>query len=486
MRDNYGCSFFVFRIGCRANFYANDLHTSAAAQVYVTIFILLCIQYSMKMDEIPSRVHFVGCGGVGMSGLAEHLHRLGYVVTGSDRMANDRTEHLRQLGIEVHIGHEAANIGAAGLVVRTSAVSAANVEVAAALRIGVPVVLREELLGAVFDHFDTRIAVCGTHGKTTVTAMLHQALCQAGVDHAAFIGGVYHGDNYFFGEGCVVAEACEFNRSFYNLHPTLCVCLNVEHDHPDCYSDAEDVKRAFSHFLSNVDDLGHVVLPAELKGLFPRRNRVLFDKSYVVSDVRLVQGCPHFNVTLPCGDVLQIELRVPGAHNVHNALAVLAAADVLGLPMDATAAALCEFDGVDRRWTEVNAEGLGKVVLDYAHHPTELSCSVAAAKSMTKGRVLCVFQPHTYSRTKAFWQDFVECFRKADAVAYLPIYSAREKPIGGVNSYLLSQSAVERGINACFLPDFLSAKQWILGNAAPDDIVLILGAGDVNLLVDLL
>ncbi len=421
-----------------------------------------------------------------MSGLAEHLHRSGYVVTGSDRAANDRTAHLRQLGIDVRIGHDAANIGDAELVVRTSAVSTANVEVAQAARSGVPVALREELLGAVFDDFDARIAVCGTHGKTTVTAMLHQVLRQAGLDHAAFIGGVYRGNNYFYGKGCVVAEACEFNRSFYNLHPTLCVCLNAEHDHPDCYRDVEDVRRAFACFLSNVSETGCVVLPAQLKGLFPHRNRVLFDKSYAVSDLRFANGRPIFDVATPSGKTLHFELSVPGEHNVRNALAVIAATEALGLPAETAAEALRLFEGVDRRWTEVRVEGLGKVVLDYAHHPTELACSVATAKSLTKGRVLCVFQPHTYSRTKAFWTDFAECFRKADAVAYLPVYSAREKPIGGVNSYLLAQSAAERGINACFLPDLLSAKQWIFGNAAPDDIVLILGAGDVDRLTELL
>lgn len=421
-----------------------------------------------------------------MSGLAEHLNKLGYTVSGSDRTPNDRTAALKAQGIDVHIGHSADNVANAQMVVRTSAVACSNEEVDWAIKHGVPVVLREQLLGAVFNGFDERIAVCGTHGKTTVTAMLHELLNEANVEHAAFIGGVYHGDNYFFGRRCAVAEACEFNRSFLYLQPTLCVCLNAELDHPDCYKDAEDIKRAFAKFFANVNKTGCVVLPNCLKSLYPHRNRIVFDKRYTASNVCFEQGKPRFDVTFADGIKRRVSLSVVGEHNVHNALAVIAVADKLQLSADAAVNALNKFDGVDRRWTECKMEGMGKAVLDYAHHPTEIACSVATAKRIAKGRVLCVFQPHTYSRTKAFWQDFAECFRGADAVAYLPVYSAREKPIGGVNSYLLSQEAASRGINACFLPDFLSAKQWIYGNAAPNDVVLILGAGDIDKLALLL
>ena len=450
----------------------------------VTIFTALRIQYNMKMEEIPRRVHFVGVGGVSMSGLAQHLHSLGYSVSGSDRTDSDRTDALSALGIAVHIGHNAANIGDARLVVRTSAVTESNEEIAEAHRRGVPVVLREELLGAVFNSFDRRIAICGTHGKTTVTAMIHEVLSAAGTEHTALIGGVYRGNNWYGGSGTVVAEACEFNRSFLYLRPTLCVCLNAEYDHPDCYRDEEDVRRAFAQFLSGVDDSGHVILPSELKGLYPHRNRTLFDKAYTVQNLSSDGGKPQFDVL--SDETVRIRLAVPGEHNVRNALATLAVAEQLGLPMEIAKTGLENFCGVDRRWTEATIPDLCRTVLDYAHHPTELACSVATAKSMTKGRVLCVFQPHTYTRTKAFWSDFAECFREADAVGYLPVYSAREKPLAGVNSYLLAQSAAAKGINACFLADFLSAKRWIYGNASRDDILLILGAGDVNKLVGLL
>lgn len=436
----------------------------------------------MNNSEIPLRVHFVGCGGIGMSGLAQHLHGLGHIVSGSDRIANDRTDALAAMGIQIHIGHSAENIANAQLVVRTSAVSPDNEEIVAANARGIPTMLREQLLGIIFDSFDTRIAVCGTHGKTTVTAMLHEALSAAGVDHAAFIGGVYRGNNYFAGKGAVVAEACEYNRSFLYLHPTHCVCLNAEFDHPDCYKNTEDVRNSFARFFANTEPNGCVVLPSELKSCFAHRNRLLYDKEFVAHNVTVSDGKPSFEAISAEGQCYRVNLNVVGVHNVDNALAVFGTVKALRLPLSAAVCGLETFAGVERRWTPLHVDGISATVLDYAHHPTEIACSVAAAKSIAKGRVLCLFQPHTYTRTKAFWTEFAECFRKADAVAYLPIYSAREKPIVGVNSYLLAQSAAERGINACFLPDFASAKQWIFGNAAPDDVLLILGAGNINLI----
>ena len=434
----------------------------------------------MKMEEIPRRVHFVGIGGVGMSGLAQHLHNLGYIVSGSDRQSSDRTTYLRQLGIKVNIGHDALNVGDAEMVVRTSAVPIDNAEVAEACARNIPVILREQLLGAIFNSFDTRIAICGTHGKTTVTAMIHEVLRHANVSHTALIGGVYGGNNYFFGDNVVVAEACEFNRSFYNLYPTICVCLNAEYDHPDCYESQHDVHKAFATFMRNTDENGVVVLPYALRHLCSHRKHVCYDKKFVVSNQIIKEGKPSFEVTAEDGVAHRFELGVVGEHNVNNALATMTVAQLMGIPLDTVQEGLRSFAGVDRRWTELRAVEPYKVVVDYAHHPTEIACSVNSARSISKGRVLCVFQPHTYSRTLAFFDEFATCFEGATAVAYLPIYSAREKPIPGVNSYVLAERASELGVNACFLPDFESAKQWIQGSAQPDDLVLILGAGDID------
>ena len=418
----------------------------------------------MTLQEIPKRVHFVGIGGVGMSGLAQHLIHLGYTVSGSDRIASDRTDALEKLGAEIHIGHRADNVGSAELVVRTSAVHDDNVEVAQANSKKIPVILREQLLGAIFNSFDTRIAVCGTHGKTTVTAMIHEILSHADVPHTSFIGGVYNGNNYFFGRDLVIAEACEFNRSFLNLRPTICVCLNAEHDHPDCYANEEEVRDAFSQFMQQVDAGGCVVLPSNLKMLCSNRRCVYFDEL----------------------EVGNLELGVVGAHNVYNAKAAMATGLLLNVPEEKMRAALKHFHGVDRRWTEKDVEGLCKVVCDYAHHPTEIACSVATAKSLAKGKVVCVFQPHTYSRTRAFFKQFATCFEQADVVAYLPIYSAREMPLDGVTSQHLTLLAQNTGINALYLTDFDTAARWVRQNVQPDDILLVLGAGDVVQLADML
>ena len=439
----------------------------------------------MKMDEIPRRVHFVGIGGVGMSGLAQHLFNLGYVVSGSDRIASERTDALSNIGIEVHIGHNAENVGDAQLLVRTSAVHDDNEEVVEAHRKNIPVILREQLLGTIFNSFHTRIAICGTHGKTTVTGLIHEILKQAEVSHTALIGGVYHGNNYYFGQDIVVAEACEFNRSFYNLYPTICVCLNAEYDHPDCYTSKDDVLKAFACFMGNTDENGTVVLPYALRNLCARRKRLCYDRLYDVTNITCVNGKSRFDLHLG-EEKYTVQLGVAGEHNISNALvAITVCHQLLGIPMSAVVNGLSSFDGVDRRWTEYKSK-LCKVVVDYAHHPTELACSVATAMSITKGKVVCVFQPHTYSRTQAFFDQFATCFNGVSAVAYLPIYSAREKPISGVNSYLLSERAEQLGINARFMPDFDSAKHWIEGIVSPDDLLLILGAGDVVDLVKIL
>lgn len=422
-----------------------------------------------------------------MSGLAQHLHNLGYVVTGSDRQANDRTEQLTQSGVCVHIGHSADNIGNAQMLVRTSAVGTDNPEVAAAVARGIPVILREQLLGAVFDWFNERIAVCGTHGKTTVTAMIHHILSRAGAEHAAFIGGVYNGNNYYGGSNIVVAEACEYNRGFYNLHPTCTVCLNAEFDHPDCYADIADVRNAFAQFLSNTVSNGCVILPRSLQSLAPANVKtVFFDQVFTYGSVNQRKNGLSCSVCDNSGNTYTLQLGVVGEHNIRNAFAAICAAEQLGIARCAALNYLSDFCGVSRRWSEFDIPDLCRVVCDYAHHPTEIACSVATADALFGGKVLCVFQPHTYSRTRALWNDFITCFNAADKVLYLPVYSAREQPYPHITSLNLCTAARQYGLNADYAPDFAAAKRWIYANAKSDGVVLLLGAGDVCNLVQIL
>lgn len=431
----------------------------------------------MKMSEVPSRVHFVGVGGVGQSGLAKHLVRLGKNVSGSDLQQSQALVDLQQSGIAVSVGHFADNIGNAELVVRTSAVGNDNVEVDEARRRGISVVLREELLGAIFNQYPVRIAVCGTHGKTTVTAMISHILHKCGVEHAAFIGGYYHGQNYCFGNNVVVAEACEYNRSFLQLHPTVTVCLNCEFDHPDCYKNSAEVRSAFG-MLADQTSLSFVC-PQDLADLSERS--VVFGTGGISAEnIRLCCGKPTFDLFRDGKFVHCCKMNVVGDHNVNNALAALTAADIVDVPLLQATQAICSFDGVDRRWTE--KQSFCKIAVDYAHHPTEISSAIKCAQSLSK-HTLCVFQPHTFSRTKAFFTQFAECFRGV-SVVYLPIYAAREAPQVGVTSKALTEYAKSIGVDAVYANDFNQAESIVRTRATADTIVLILGAGNVVQLVD--
>ncbi len=426
--------------------------------------------------SVPKSVHFVGIGGIGMSALAEHMLRLGVRVSGSDRESNALTVNLQRQGATVFVGHNVRNVGDAQLVVRTSAVHADNCEVAFAESCGIPVLLREQLLGMVFDSFPVRIAVCGTHGKTTVTAWIHHVLQQCGVSHAAFIGGQYNGQNYFFGENIVVAEACEYNASFLNLHPTLCVCLNVEYDHPDCYANKQSVEAAFVKLFQQSETV-----------LLSKKMQYVWPKGETYDDVQktftMENGCASFCLHSEDG-LLPVQLSVCGEHNYGNALAVVAVAKKLHLPLSQVANAVGSFRGVERRWTMQNCKI--PVVCDYAHHPTEILAAVATAKSVCNGRVVCVFQPHTYSRTKAFEKQFVSCFSNADEVVFLPVFAAREQPIEGVSSFNLFRLAQKCGYSAKCFESFAETAEYLLETVTNNDLVVLVGAGDVNRLAVLL
>lgn len=461
-----------------------------------------------------------------MSALALHLLKCGARVTGSDREENSRIVKLRKLGAQICVPHNARFVEyvCPNLVIRTSAVSLQNEEIIAAQKAGIPVLLREELLGQIFDGFETRIAVCGTHGKTTVTAMIHHMLECCGIDHAAFIGGDYLGDNYFFGKNCVVAEACEYNHAFLHLHPTICVCLNAEFDHPDCYIDQADVESAFRAFFAQSQS---VVLPASQCELWqsaiffgsdaentyengfhiPQNKRSaanMHDSSgsttcfcadaLAKSETTWLcarnvsvdsNGRPCFEIFDRAKPVASCKLHVCGRHNVQNALAALSAAKPLGLSLQTAAHALQSFEGVDRRWTEQRRHGL-RIVCDYAHHPTEIAAAIAAAKDIVRdgGKIFAVFQPHTYSRTKAFLQRFATCFDGADMLILLPVFAARERPSQGATSLDLFRLAKALGKNVRYFATFESAAAFVKKNAAENDLALLIGAGDVYKLFD--
>lgn len=422
----------------------------------------------MKDICLPHKIYMVGVGGVSMSGIAQHLHKLGYHVCGSDKTQNCYTQKLQRIGIDVQ--SESCSVKGFDLVVRTSAVKDNHPQIIEACNFGIPVVLREQILGVIFDSFETRIAVCGTHGKTTVTAMLHHVLQKCGVTHTAFIGGSYQGNNYFGGGKIVIAEACEYNRSFLHLHPTHTLCLNVEYDHPDCYPTFADVQKAFVQLF---EQSKKVVLSQKLQHVYPKS--VCFD-NFVATNIYSTSKLSTFDVYHKKHFVGRCRMPLVGAHNITNAIAVVGLCHQLKLPLLQVLNALCTLEGVGRRWTEVPYKC--KVICDYAHHPTEISATVQTAKSIAKGKVFCIFQPHTYTRTQAFWQQFATCF-SGTTVVYLPIFPARELPISGVTSQNLKDFALSIGIDAHYCETFLHCKKFVEQHVSPNDTLLILGAGDV-------
>lgn len=430
----------------------------------------------MKVQHIPHRVHFVGIGGIGMSSLAQWLLARGYQVSGSDRQNSEIVELLRKKGAKIATGHSADNVTDVQLVVRTSAVSLDNVEVARAVANGIPVMLREELLGIIFNSYATRVAVCGTHGKTTVTAMIHHILKENSVAHTCFLGGLYQGENFSDGGDIVVAEACEYNRSFLHLSPTICCCLNAEYDHPDCFADEASIMQAFEQFIASATNC--VILPSKFKHL-ARGNFIAYDQQYGALEVE----CGIDRVFCKINQT-PLHMPVVGKHNITNAQAAIGVCGQLGISLTNVATSLSSFYGVSRRWSVKGVDG--NIIVDYAHHPTEIKCAVSTALSICKGKVYCLFQPHTYSRTKAFWQEFATCFKEVEKVGYLPIFAAREMPIDKINSCLLAESARDIGVSATYLSSFEQAVQFAHRYVGKNDLLLLLGAGDICDLADMI
>ena len=450
----------------------------------------------LPIDNKIKYVHFIGIGGIGISGLAQHLLKCGCTVSGSDRTRTTLTENLAAQGITVHYGHSADNIPErCDLVVYTSAIPDSNVERQQAVRRDIPLLLREQLLGIIFDGFNRKVAVSGVHGKTTVTAMLDTVLRQLDVVHTAFVGGVNedNGSNYCGGGDLVIAEACEFRQSFRYLHPDIAVVLNVELDHPDCYPDVDSIYRAFGSFLDNVTPQGTVIANGDSvrRDLLVGRNVVTFGllphNDFHAVNVTSDKGDYSFDLATGETILCHVKLNVHGKHNIYNALAVLTVLARLRCNLQRSAEALSHFCGAQRRFMDIPCS-FTHVVEDYAHHPTEIRTTIATAKELTdNGKVLVFFQPHTYTRTKALWTDFVKSMDGADFVGLLPVYSARELPLQGIDSNTLATDIAKRGKTASqYFDNFQQAYQYIVANAAPQDIVLIVGAGDIYLLSKLL
>ena len=442
------------------------------------------------MFATSQHAHFIGIGGIGMSGIAEILLSLGFKVSGSDLRRSVVTDRLAQLGATIYEGHAAHNVEGATVVVTSSAVSASNPEVTEARARKIQVIQRAEMLAELM-RLKYGIAIAGMHGKTTTTSMVAAVLAAGGLDPTVVVGGRVDalGSNAKLGASqFLVAEADESDRSFLKLSPILAIVTNLDREHMDCYRDMSDVEQAFVTFIDKVPFYGAVTAcldNPQLAAILPRVHRRVF--TYGVTseaDYRLeaLQSQPGpfscFRVITKAGALGPFELHVPGRHNVLNATAAVAVAHQLEVGPEKIAEGLRSFRGVDRRFQRRGvARGIA-VVDDYGHHPTEIRATLSAARESTRGRVHVVFQPHRYTRTRDLLDEFGGAFVDADSVVVLPIYAASEEPLPGITAELLADRV--KGAHVQFAPDFPSAVAVVCSQAREGDLILTLGAGSVS------
>ena len=465
----------------------------------------------------PISVHFIGIGGISMSGLAELLFTRGFTVSGSDARESAITHHLEELGIRVAYGQRAENISPdLQLIVYTAAVHPDNPEYAAAKAAGIPLMDRATLLGQIMGHYSNAIAVSGTHGKTTTTGMLSCIYLEAGLDPTITLGGILPEINSNLRIGSsehFVMEACEYTNSFHRFLPTTALVLNIEADHLDFFKDLTEIRASFATFLTKLPENGLLVINGEIPdytGLYaglPLRvvtyglSGGSFD--YMAEDIQFDE-LGHGSYTLlirgvPSG---RIELGVVGLHNVSNSLAAIAAAleyakeatpkeageleaaasadslkNTITLPV--IASALKAFHGTDRRFQKKGVRNGVTIIDDYAHHPTEVKATLTSAKQCRHNRIWCVFQPHTYSRTRLLLDDFAEALSAADKVVLADIYAAREADPGDISSADLLARLQQRGVDAYYFKNFEEIENFLIHNCTNGDLLITMGAGDV-------
>lgn len=441
----------------------------------------------------PASVYFVGIGGISMSGLAEILADAGFTVSGSDRSRSALTDMLETKGITVFYGQRAANItDNIDCVIFTSAISRDNPEYIAAHERNIPCLTRAELLGQIMKNYDTPIAVSGTHGKTTTTSMLSEILLHADLDPTLSIGGILKtiGGNIRVGKsGYFVTEACEYTNSFLSFFPKIGIILNIEEDHLDFFKDLADIRDSFRKFAGLLPPEGCLVINAAIpdyqeivRGLACRVITFGIEPNadYYPSDIVYDEkGNPSFTLHGADGSCTQISLQVPGEHNILNALAAAAVADLLSVRRECTARAIHGFTGTDRRFEYKGTVGGVTIIDDYSHHPTEITAALKAAARYPHKTLWCVFQPHTYSRTKAFLKEFSQALTLADKVVLADIYAARETDTLGISSETLLEEIRSLGQECYYFPSFDEIENFLLENCLNGDLLITMGAGDV-------
>ena len=437
-------------------------------------------------------VFFVGIGGIGMSGIAELLLNSGFGVAGSDLIPSNITANLEHQGAAIYSGHAAENLGNADVLVYSSAVNEENPEIVEARNRNIPVISRAEMLAELLKLKPTSMAVGGTHGKTTTTSLLGTVLTEAGFDPTLVVGGVVKSldVNAVLGKGdIIVAEADEFDRSFLHLTPTHAIITTVDYDHMECYDDENDLIQSFAQFANAVPFYGSVSVCMDdplIKKVIPLISRPLLtsglsdDADFTAKNIRYEETSTTFDVQHHGKILGTVTLQIPGQHNVTNALTVISLCREVGMEMDNIAEGMNSFSGVRRRFEIKGIIDDIMIVDDYAHHPTEVDATLKAVREGWNRRIIAVFQPHLFSRTRDFYQEFASALTLADCIVLTDIYPAREKPIEGVNGKLIADSVTSLGHGEIhWIPDKSEIPNRLLEITQSGDMVITMGAGDI-------
>ena len=437
-------------------------------------------------------IFFVGIGGIGMSGIAELLLNLGFKIIGSDINENVNVKRLKKLGIKIKIGHDPRNIKKVDLLVYSSAIPLENPEIIMARQKKIPVIRRAEMLGELISFKETSIAVGGTHGKTTTSSMLGTILSYSKMDPTLVIGGLVQNmnSNSKLGSGnIIVVEADEFDRSFLALKPTIAIITNIELEHTDCYKDLNDLKNAFIQFAKSVPFYGEIIACIDspsVKEILTKIERPLItyglsnDAIYQAKNLNFKENKSKFSIFFKEKKLGELELNVPGEHNILNSLAAFALCHEMDIPFDTIKNGLLKYQGVRRRFDIKGIYQDIMIVDDYAHHPTEIISTLNAAKNGWDKRIVAVFQPHLFSRTLEFYKDFSKALEIADLIIITEIYPARENPIPGVSSKLIFNELTKIKKDKCILiPDLNNLKKNLNLLLKPNDLLITLGAGSI-------
>ena len=441
----------------------------------------------------PIHVHFIGIGGISMSGLAEILLDEGFTISGSDSKESDLTKHLEARGIQIFYGQKASNIiPGIDLVVYTAAIHEDNPEFAEAKSKNLPMLTRAELLGQIMDNYENSIAVAGTHGKTTTTSMISQILLEAKTDPTITVGGILDAINGNLRVGnseVFISEACEYTNSFLNFRPKYSIILNIEAEHLDFFKDINDIRASFRKYSANTLANGATIINGEIDnyeeivdGLPQQIITYGLNSTYDYYAENITydeKACAIFSAMHNGTKIMDVHLNVPGKHNVSNALAAIALCQAMNIPTEAIISGLAKFGGANRRFQYKGEIDGVTIIDDYAHHPTEIRATLTAAANYPHKRLVLVFQPHTYSRTKAFLNDFADVLSMADVVVLADIYAAREQNTYGISSKDILNLLKEKGTDAYYFPTFDEIEKFLLKKCINGDLLITMGAGNV-------